>query len=300
MIIVRLEGGLGNQMFQYALGRHLSLINKTELKFDLSGLDKKNYAPGMVQRELRLTVFDTLINIASEQEIRDVVTSGISKVENLIYKIQRRSTIPYFRKNELFENTWFKFDKNMLRAGKNVHLTGYWQSFHYFKAIREVLLNEFTFKEYPNQHHYPFSKSIHEQNSVSLHIRRGDYINNSDTLKLHGICSTDYYQAAVKEISRRIKKPVFYIFSDDINWVKENFSIDYPCIYVSETEQQKDYFDMHLMSTCKHNIIANSSFSWWGAWLNRNPYKIVLAPKKWMADHGINTNDLVPENWIRL
>lgn len=300
MVIVRLEGGLGNQMFQYALGRNLSLINKTELKFDVSGFDKKLYGDGVIQRNLRLTIFNTIINIASERELNDVKNSGISGIEKFVYRLQRRKTIPYFRKNELFENRWFEFDKNILKANKNVHLTGYWQSFYYFESIRETLLKDFTFKLYPNENLYPFLKDIRKQNSISLHIRRGDYIKSKETFNLHGVCSAEYYQAAIAEITAKVSNPIFYIFSDDIEWVKENFNISFPCIFVEQTPTDHDFFDLYLMSICSHNIIANSSFSWWGAWLNRNRDKIVIAPKQWMSDAAIDTTDLIPENWIRL
>lgn len=300
MIVVRLEGGLGNQMFQYAIGRQISLINKTELKFDLSGFDKNKNVSEVIRKDLRLSIFDSPINIATQQEIGNVRNSKLPLIEKLLYRLQKRKNIPYYRKNELFESQWFKFDRNILKAGKNAYLTGYWQSFHYFHAIRTILLKDFAFKTHPDTKLYPYLNEINKQNSISLHIRRGDYIKNPETFNLHGICSPEYYQAAIKEITAKVNNPVFYIFSDDPEWVKENFAMSFPCIFVLQTPAEHDFFDMYLMSLCKHNIIANSSFSWWGAWLNNNPKKIVIAPKQWMANPGIDTTDLIPTNWIRL
>lgn len=135
---------------------------------------------------------------------------------------------------------------------------------------------------------------------MSIHVRRGDYINNPETFKLHGVCGLDYYHAAIEYITKRTNTPVFYIFSDDISWAEENIKSKNQMIFVKETPHGKDYFEMYLMSVCKHNIIANSSFSWWGAWLNKSPEKIVIAPKKWMNETSIDTTDLVLKNWIRI
>ncbi len=292
MIIVRLEGGLGNQMFQYALGRKLSLKNKTELKFDISAL-------GPATREFQLNIFNSQFPIASEQDIDNVKNSNLSFVELLKYRIQRKINIPYFRKSDLFETTLFKFDSNILKAGKNAYLTGYWQSHKYFEKIRKTLLKDFQPKEIPTSSIYNYLNTLSSESSVSIHIRRGDYVNNAETNTLHGTCSVEYYNSAIDYISSKIHTPVFYIFSDDMDWVKSNFIIKHKFIYVTETPVGKDYFEMCLMSYCKHNIIANSSFSWWAAWLNQNPDKIVVAPKKWM-NTSINTNDLIPANWIRL
>jgi len=142
-------------------------------------------------------------------------------------------------------------------------------------------------------------QKIKEKNSVSLHIRRGDYLTMQKAIDTIGVCPLDYYDKAIREITRKIKNPTFFIFSDDINWVKENLKTNSPTIFVSGGKL-KDYEELILMSKCKHNIIANSSFSWWGAWLNNNPNKIVIAPKKWFKDTSKNTRDLIPESWLKL
>ena len=138
---------------------------------------------------------------------------------------------------------------------------------------------------------------ISQTNSVSLHIRRGDYVSNQKTNQTHGTCDLDYYQRCITEIEKEVENPYFFVFSDEIEWVKENLKINHPAEYVDQNTGDKSYEDMRLMSQCKHNVIANSSFSWWGAWLNSYPDKIVFAPKRWFASDKHNTKDLIPEGW---
>ncbi len=136
--------------------------------------------------------------------------------------------------------------------------------------------------------------------SVSLHIRRGDYVSNKVTNQVHGVCDLNYYSHAISYIAERISNTHLFVFSDDPEWAKGNLKTEIPTFFVDNNRADKDYEDLKLMRQCKHNIIANSSFSWWGAWLNQNAGKIVIAPKKWFNDKSINTKDLIPEKWIRL
>lgn len=299
MIIVRLLGGLGNQMFQYATARHLSILNNTKLKFDSSAFDKNIYAENATWRDFQLSVFKLKSEIATEQDIEVVKNAELPFFEKIYYRLLRKN-IPSYRKTEQFEKQLFCFDQSIFKASANTYLTGYWQSPLYFDAIRSILLKDFELGEKPSKKDYPFFDDITRQNSVSIHIRRGDYVSNPEYLKIHGLCSIEYYQGAIEYICRKVANPAFYIFSDDMDWAKENLQIKNPCIYVTGTPAGKDHFEMHLMSLCKHNIIANSSFSWWGAWLNKSSEKIVIAPKKWMGDPAIDTTDLMPANWIRL
>jgi len=299
MIIVRLIGGLGNQMFQYATARHISIINNTTLRLDLSAFAKEIYKENATWRSFQLSVFKLKFEMATGQDIEDVKNSELPFFEKLKYRLLRRN-IPAHRKPEIYEKQFFSFDPAVLKASANAYLTGYWQSPLYFDSIRSVLLKDFEFIENPIKKDYPFIEEIQQQNSVSIHIRRGDYVSNPEYLKIHGLCSIAYYQSAIEYICRKVANPAFYIFSDDMDWAKENLQIKNSCIYVTGTPEGKDHFEMHLMSLCKHNIIANSSFSWWGAWLNKNIEKIVIAPKQWMADPAIDTKDLMPANWIRV
>jgi hypothetical protein len=143
------------------------------------------------------------------------------------------------------------------------------------------------------------AEQIGRVNAVSLHVRRGDYVKNPKTTATHGLCSLDYYHTAIRYIYETVEQPYFFIFSDDMAWVKEHLKIDAPCQYVDHNQGKESFNDMHLMSLCKHHIIANSSFSWWGAWLNSSPEKIVIAPNKWFANQN-NIKDLLPNDWVTL
>ncbi len=295
MIIVRLLGGLGNQMFQYAIARHLSILKKTTLKFDITGFNKDLYKEGGTIRNFGLNIFKIEPIIATDEDIDIVKSSKPELLERL-----RNRFLNKVISNEVYEQKLFSFDKNIFKSLSNTYLIGYWQSPKYFNSIRNILLKDFELREIPTTNEYPFLDKIKKDNSVSIHIRRGDYSSNPEYFKIHGLCSIEYYQSAIECICKKITNPVFYVFSDDMEWVKKNIQIKSTCIYVTEANNEKDYFEMHLMSLCKHNIIANSSFSWWGAWLNQNPEKVVIAPKQWMNDPAIDTRDLVPANWIRI
>jgi hypothetical protein len=153
----------------------------------------------------------------------------------------------------------------------------------------------------------PVSKSkqeiineIMDTNSVSLHVRRGDYLINPRAKQLLVVCDAEYYLKSVEIMSSKVERPHFYIFSDDIKWAKENIIMPFKTTFVGENGPRKSYEDLRLMSLCKHNIIANSSFSWWGAWLNENPNKIVIAPKQWFRSSEKDTKDLIPESWLKI
>jgi len=161
-----------------------------------------------------------------------------------------------------------------------------------------IIRNDFTLKNKPDKLNNEISKIMQDTNSVSIHIRRGDYIANPITFQYHGLCSMEYYKKAIQYINENINRPIFFFFSDEIDWVKDNLKIPKDCYFIDHNKMENDYLDLWLMSQCKHNIIANSSFSWWGAWLNTNKEKIVIAPKKWFNNAAIDTTDLIPEEWL--
>lgn len=289
MVIIKLQGGLGNQMFQYALGRSLAEKNKIDFKLDLSFYNKEK---NNLHRNYSLKYFNIIENIAEEDELKK--TKEYRQKNKLIYffyRIFSKKNIVYVKEN------FFYFGKDILKIKNNAYLDGYWQSEKYFKNIESIIKQEFTLKNKLDSRLENLVEDIKNTNSVSIHIRRGDYITNQKTNSVHGTCSLDYYQTAIEHINNKIKNPIFFIFSDDIEWVKNNLKTEFPTFFI---EGNKDYEDLILMSYCKHNIIANSSFSWWGAWLDHNPNKIVIAPKKWFNVNNINTSDLLPNSWINL
>ena len=283
MIAVDLFGGMGNQMFQYALGRHLAIKNESSLTLfhvDVGFSSQRPYALGCFK-------------LASKAQIK-------LDAKNKKAKIWRKLRNLLGVEESVVREDSFHFDPKILDLRGNIHLHGYWQSEKYFKDIRPTILEDFTFVRPLNNRNQRIFDEIKKTNSVSVHVRRGDYVINQQTNKFHGICGPDYYKKAVDIIAKRVGNPVFYFFSDDIGWVKKNLKTNYKNVYVDLNIGEQSFVDMQLMSNCRHNILANSSFSWWGAWLNFNPGKIVVAPKKWFQDPSMDTKDLIPSGWIKV
>lgn len=290
MIIVKLTGGIGNQMFQYALGRKLALKGNSVLKFDIDELVVT--PPGRVTpRQYALHVFDIQAGIADKSEIEKLTC----RIENSILKNLKK--LGFFKRSHSFApEPHFHFYPKVLDFEDNIYVTGYWQTEKYFKDIEGVLRKDFSLKKEFGIANKEIAGEIRSNNAVSLHVRRDDYVTDPIISTYHGVCSLEYYRHAVEHIAAKVKNPVFYLFSDDMRWVKEHLRIHYPAKYVSDGIL-KDYEEMMLMSYCRHNIIANSSFSWWGAWLNANPGKMVIAPRPWFVNSPMDTSDVIPEEW---
>jgi len=282
MIAVNIYGGLGNQMFQYALGKSIAITKNEDLYIDSSFF--KNYA----LRNFQLDKF----NISSKHITFNNLS--IYKINNR-YKLHALKNInKYIRITPkiFFEKNPFLFDHTAFES-KSFLYVGYWQSYKYFEKIREVLLNEFTLKESLDQPNLEILNRIQNSNSVSLHIRRGDYVASEKSIA----CPIEYYEKAIETINGIIKIPTFFIFSDDIAWVKSNLNMkSFNCEYVDINRNNPER-DLELMRNCQNNITANSTFSWWGAWLNKNKDKKVIVPKIWMNLKPISA-DLVPSDWI--
>lgn len=200
------------------------------------------------------------------------------------------------RNTECIEE-YLKYDKRVLDNSSNLYYIGYWQSYKYFSSIESELRKIFTF---PNSIIDNYNKNLSDvilsSNSVSLHIRRGDYVGNSI---YENIATLDYYQRALDYMDKNVLNMKLFLFSNDVEWCLNNLNLK-NCTVVSHNTGTNSFWDMYLMSSCKHNIIANSSFSWWGAWLNTNPGKIVISPKRWINDNRVNIDDIIPETWICL
>lgn len=293
MILIRLSGGLGNQMFQYSIGRYLALKHKTELKYDDGFFEFKNDF-NSTKRNFELNIFNTQINKATKNELNLFLKKG---------RIQKRleSLFPFFERHHILNEKFHPFDPTVLNSKNNTYLNGYWQSEKYFNSVREVLLSDFTLKAQVQDKNQLLSEKCKSNNTLAIHIRRGDYVSKAENKEYHGVCSLDYYYSALELIKSKIHStPEIYVFSDDEKWVKENFKPEQSYTMVDVNKEKDSYYDLYLMSLCNHNIIANSSFSWWGAWLNSHNNKIVIAPKQWFATTKIDSSQIVPENWIRL
>ncbi|MDO8483124.1 MAG: alpha-1,2-fucosyltransferase [bacterium] len=294
MIVVKLKGGLGNQLFEYATARRASFVNHTDLKLDTS-----SYLPTS-GRKYSLQHFKISGEIATSESI-DWFKPPIGKsLGGLIRRILKLFT-PYYKRHYLLERRKFldRFDKNILKVGKDVYLQGYWHSEKYFEDIKPILLEELVLKNELSQKAADTAKMIISCNSVSIHVRRGDFVTDKLNNEKYDPCSKEYYESAMGYIESTYAEPTFFMFSDDILWAKENIKSKRPTVYVSNSLIE-DYEELVLMALCKHNIIANSSFSWWGAWLNRNPQKTVIAPKNWFNTPHRITDDLLPKSWIQL
>lgn len=286
MIIADLLGGLGNQLFQYAAGIHLSRLHQVPFKINTFNFETYKL------HKYSLEYFNISAEIATHEEVR-----LYSKFSTKIFETITRK--PYYQR-KVFKERIFQYDENFKRASNNIMLVGYWQSEKYFCEIESIIRTEFIVKSLVDGLNERLANEIKRENSISLHIRRGDYASDLKTNKIHGVCDIQYYNNCIDKIVNLVKNPVFYIFSDDPSWVKSNFKLNYPSVYIDHNDAEKNYEDLRLMSYCKHNIIANSSFSWWGAWLNSSPDKHVLAPKQWFNDWSKNSKDIIPDKWERV
>ncbi|MHB8121806.1 MAG: alpha-1,2-fucosyltransferase [Desulfuromonadaceae bacterium] len=293
MIIVKLMGGLGNQMFQYAAARSLSLRHGTALKLDLSYLESDQ--SGNTHRTYELGHFC----IASEKASRLEVNTMISRGNSTFLKALARTFQKKADSHAGYREKWCHYDPQLLTLSDNVYLEGYWQSERYFVDISEVIRKELTVTSPLAGKNRELAEEIRTVNAVSMHVRRGDYVTDKKAGAMHGVCNLDYYQSAVGLVVQSLEYPHFFVFSDDPEWVAENLKLHHPVRYISNNGSMA-HEDLRLMSMCKHHVIANSSFSWWGAWLSTNPDKMVIAPKRWFNDPSINTSDLIPSDWQQL
>ena len=281
MVTIYLSGGLGNQLFQFSTGYALAKVKKTDLVINIS-----SYSSNI--RSYELNVFENI-------EIK--------------YKIQKKSwksswsilrLLSYFFENSVVtEKHPFKYDPSIFNCKKNTNLFGYFQSEKYFINYRDELLGLLSFPPIIDDELIKLKSIICLENSVSIHVRRGDYVSNPQTTAYHGVMPIAYYKKAIERISKKISNPSFYVFSDDPEWVANNFNFIPQYTLVDVNKGRNSFRDIELMSYCKHNIIANSSFSWWGAWLNKNKNKnkIVVAPKNWVSKKTEPLDDVTPEAW---
>lgn len=273
MIISHLKEGLGNQFFQYAFGRFLSLSKNVELKLSTSSYTHNSF------RSYKLNNFNIIENFPSLEE------------EKIL------------KKRHVVERTEFIYDSQLVDSLDNdFYLEGFWQSELYFKDIRPVLVNELVIKEELDPENQKMLLQIKStSNSVSVHVRRGDYAYNPETRKKHGVLPVSYYRNALDIMKNNYGDVRLFVFSDDIAWVKGNFFLEADFTIVDLNLGRDNHFkDIVLMSNCTHHIIANSTFSWWGAWLNTNSQKIVVAPKLWHLRKHMPVVDLYPHDWIAI
>lgn len=300
MILLKVHGGLGNQFFQYAAAAALAQARGAEFKLEIG--PEIRYLPS----EYCLDKFSISASIASKEEVneyteRDNPPRKIKKflLEKFNFIVPYVNFLIPYKNRKVYHEHFFQYNPSFFRLGSDVYLDGYFQSEKYFRHISNMIKKEFSLKGESSSVFKKFSSVITENNAISIHFRRGDYITHKGINSIFGVPSLQYYQDAVNRITMQVVNPIFFIFSNDIPWVKKNFKIPFPIVYVTDSEL-KFYEEMVLMSLCKHNIIANSSFSWWGAWLNNNKEKVVIAPKRWFSWWKLNCKDIIPPEWITL
>lgn len=290
MVIVKIIGGLGNQMFQYAFGRSIAVRNKVELKLDILGMQSYQY---------HLYTMDHLNikkNYATQNEVGSFTKYRPRKGKVGLF------LNPLFADTKKYvqEPTHYMFEPAMLEVKPPCYLDGYWQTEEYFKDIADDIHREFTLREPLSEYSQAIAGRISKaHNAVSLHIRRGDMAKHPYFSKTHGICPPEYYEAALKVIREKVPEPTFFIFSDDIEWARQNINTGFPTEFIGQGPD-KNYEDLELMRLCRHHILSNSTFGWWGSWLSEHSMTgITVAPIRW-TNKGFNTKDLLLPHWIKL
>lgn len=289
MIIVRVMGGLGNQLQQYALFRKFQSLG-VETKLDLSWFSQKTQESAAAPRKFALADFDGLsLPTASGDEVRALLGRAYEEEAGLAEKIKRRLAPG---KTSLFEETQMYHPQ--IFSWQNRYLVGYWACEAYYADILNSLREEIRFPESGDARNREVMAKMAAQPSVSIHVRRGDYLDAANAAMFGGICTEAYYDACVRYIKEKCPDAVFYVFSDDADYVRAHFAG--PAFHIVDWNRGEDsFYDMQLMSCCKHNICANSTFSFWGARLNGNPDKIMLRP----SIHK-NSQTCVPEQMKKL
>lgn len=290
-VVVSLYGGLGNQLFQYATAYALAHAHQAQLLLDLSWFDTVKEDARLTNRSFALSAYQLSFD-------------AVSPISNnsLYFKIARKFFLPI--KDSTGIPIWFEkhfhFDAQLGALTLPVHLDGYWQSFRYFESVKPQLVEQLTLKHNVNVLNQEMFQSIKAQHSVCVHIRRGDYVSNPSAAAHHGTCSLAYYHQAIERMRKRHPSSVFCIFSDDIAWAKEHLKTAAPHTYVDINSEEEVHLDLWLMRACRDFILANSSLSWWAAWLCDNPTCHVIVPDPWFASNKHSTQDLIPAAWERL
>lgn len=285
MIVTRLSGGLGNQMFQYAAGLSLATRHNVPLRLDISQF---NTTGPVTPRTYKLSAFNIHDRILSWKDLPYYLVGEDSLVKKVLSKVSGYN---------FYYETKFTFEPEFFKLGPNSILNGYFQSPKYFEMHEKQVREHFGFSV---KGETSIIDKIINVNAVAIHIRRGDYLSNPTAKNVHGVLPLGYYHEAVKRIREKISDPVFFVFSDDLDWAKKHLVIDGSVYFIDS--DMNEHHDLQYMSLCRHFIIANSSFSWWAAYLSVYPGKIVFAPRTWFIDPQRNslTADLLPSAWIRI
>lgn len=288
-VTTSIYGGLGNQLFQYAAALSLSQHINAKLVLDLSWFEVVKYRANTTTRTFALQPF--ALNV-------ETVTSKHPILRHFLVKIQRLlgitlTKIPYYHEQS------FQFDADIYAINDSVHLDGYWQSYQYFKGVAQQLSKNIGTPNNLNTQNQAMLDTIAANDAICVHIRRGDYVTNQHAAETHGLCDLAYYQRGVEYVMKNLSRPHAFVFSDDPQWARENLKLKIPTTIVDFNGPDEAHLDLWLMAACQRFVIANSSLSWWAAWLGKSDDKIVVAPKKWFTKDDRTTQDLIPPEWLR-
>lgn len=291
MIKVVLSGGLGNQLFQYAAGRALALKHSTDLVLNLSSLHA--FDSSVTSRNYELGNFRVLCNLELKSPLP--IWRWIGR---LIWFLDPLNQLKFYKEKSS------SYDPVLLSQPDGVTLFGYWQSYIYFSGISKQLLFELQHCKPLSEKSIKVLNNINSSKSIAIHVRRGDYVSNSETLSFHGLVPLNYYNDAIALVHEKFPDATFFIFSDDQDWCKNNLALEKAC-FIDHNNIENSWEDLVLMSKCRHHIIANSSFSWWAAWMADSYQEasnhLVIAPRNWFKKvQDINTADRFPPHWVLL
>jgi len=295
MIIVKLKGGMGNQMFQYALGRALSLKYNVSLGLVLSYLEDRTPRPKFhkfVFRDYDLDLFNIKAEVLPQAKIPFIHRQNFGPVVALYFDALSNLFNKFFNKKR-----YFSFDKSILDKGSNAYLSGNWVSPKYFEDIKDIIREDLTLKNKLPLSIENLKEIIEKENSLCVYIRRRDYVGNN----LYNVIDDDYYNKGIEYINKSSKIDKIYVFSDDIEWCKNNINFKFPTFFVDNKYEGERFVGyLYLMTFCKYFLIANSTFSWWGAWLSKRNGKIVIAPSRWVSDNSVDIDDIIEKEWIKI
>lgn len=295
MIISNFSGGLGNQMFQYACAQALSFELGLPLRFCVdSYIHNHNHNGFELDR-----VFNVNLKYATDENLISLIGWRGKSIQ--LRHIVSKKYCQWLANRFFITEPYFNYWPDLVNKAINgAYIHGYWQSEKYFLKYSKQIRDCFTFRSTLNEFNRAIAKSITENISISVHVRRGDYISNAKNSAYHGFCGLDYYRTAINKMSNFFPNARFFVFSDDSNWVNQELKPIFPnLVLISNNKGSESHNDIRLMAMCSHHIIANSSFSWWGAWLNTDINKVVIAPKRWFLNK-IDTSDLIPEDWYQI
>jgi hypothetical protein len=297
MIVVKLQGGLGNQMFQYALGRELQRCNGGKMSLDLTLLLDRFPRRNAIPRDYNLDIF------------------GLQPRLTLLSRLARRIPVPllYMRAAstlarlqdlvglQQYVSDSFKFRPEVLDVGANVYLDGNWQSPKYFARSEDILRHEFRVRQPLSPAGERVAALMASSDSICVNVRRTDYVTAKSAVERHGFVGKDYYDRGIERIAPGLRAPHIFVTSDDLGWCRDNLRFNYPVTVLGpECKGYKYGEELALMARCKHFLIPNSTFAWWAAWMNSSRDKIVVCPKAWFRDPKLDSADLIPPQWIRI